>query len=61
MRRVTMATSKKMHLDPQDTGLWKVKQTDDAAKKAAELLQDDLEASSSSYLPRELPYCVCKF
>lgn len=41
-----MATSQIIHLDPQDTGLWKVKQTEEAAKKAAGLLQDDLKASS---------------
>lgn len=44
-RRFIMATSQKVHLDPQDTGLWKVKQTAEAANKAAELLQDDLKVS----------------
>lgn len=45
-----MATSQMIRLDPQDTGLWKVKQTDEAAKKTAELLQDDLKASNSLVL-----------
>lgn len=42
-RSITMATAWKIHVNPQDTGLWKVKQTDDAAEKASELLQQDLE------------------
>lgn len=40
----TMATAWKVHIDPNNTGLWKVKQTDEAAKKVTELLQKDLEA-----------------
>lgn len=39
-----MATAWKIHIEPQNTGLWKVKQTDEAAKKTTELLQQDLEA-----------------
>lgn len=42
-----MATSQKIVIDPHDTGLWKVKQTDEAAKKASELLQHDLQASTT--------------
>lgn len=45
-RRLTMATAYKINVDVQDTGLWKVKQTEEAAKKTSELLQHDLEASS---------------
>lgn len=41
-----MATAQKIHIDPSDTGLWTVKQTADSAKKASELLQEDLEVSS---------------
>ncbi|KAK4104894.1 hypothetical protein N658DRAFT_492994 [Parathielavia hyrcaniae] len=33
----------KMHVTPDNTGLWHVKQTDEAAKKASELLQEDME------------------
>lgn len=44
-----MATAQKILLDPHDTGLWKIKQTDEVAKKASELLQTDLEASQNNY------------
>lgn len=44
-----MATPEKIHIDAQDTGLWKnIKQTDEAAKKASELLQHDLEVWNTS-------------
>ncbi|KAK3308158.1 uncharacterized protein B0T15DRAFT_490753 [Chaetomium strumarium] len=33
----------KMHVTPDNTGLWRIKQTDEAAKKASELLQEDME------------------
>ncbi|KAK4155477.1 hypothetical protein C8A00DRAFT_41938 [Chaetomidium leptoderma] len=33
----------KMHVTPDNTGLWHIKQTDDAAKKVSELLQEDIE------------------
>jgi hypothetical protein len=33
----------KMHITPDNTGLWRIKQTDEAAKKASELLQEDME------------------
>lgn len=49
-RRITMATPWKIHIDANNTGLWKVKQTDEAAKKATELLQKDLEARTLSSL-----------
>lgn len=32
-----------MHVVPEDSGLWKFDQTADAANKASELLQKDLE------------------
>ena len=35
----------KMHLTPDNTGLWHIKQTDDAAKTTSELLQKDMEVS----------------
>ena len=38
-----MATAYQMHVVPGDTGLWKVKQTDEAAKKTTELLQQDMK------------------
>lgn len=37
-----MATAHKIYIDPEDTGLWTVKQTAESAKKASELLQQDL-------------------
>ena len=37
-----MATAYQMHVVPEDTGLWKVKQTEESAKKATELLQQDM-------------------
>lgn len=45
-----MATAQKIHIEAGDTGLWKVKQTADSAKKASELLQQDLEVSSLDQL-----------
>ncbi|KAK4138648.1 hypothetical protein BT67DRAFT_413207 [Trichocladium antarcticum] len=33
----------KMHVTPDNTGLWGIKQTDEAAEKVSELLQEDLE------------------
>lgn len=42
-----MAATRKIYIDPNDTGLWKVKQTPEAAKKVSELLQQDLEVSNS--------------
>lgn len=44
-RITTMATPQKIQIVPQDTGLWRLKQTDEAAKKASELLQQDLEVT----------------
>lgn len=41
----SMATPYKIHLIPEDSGLWKFDQTVDAANKASELLQKDLEVS----------------
>ncbi|KAI1176133.1 HypA protein [Nemania sp. FL0916] len=39
----TMATARKIQITPDNTGLWHQKQTEAAAKKTTELLQDDLE------------------
>ncbi|EAQ85992.1 hypothetical protein CHGG_07245 [Chaetomium globosum CBS 148.51] len=36
----------KMRVTPDNTGLWHIKQTDEAAKKVSELLQEDMEVSS---------------
>jgi hypothetical protein len=33
----------KMHVTPDNTGLWHIKQTDEAAKKVSDLLQEDME------------------
>ncbi|KAL2025086.1 hypothetical protein VTK56DRAFT_88 [Thermocarpiscus australiensis] len=33
----------KMHITPDNTGLWRIKQTEEAADKATELLQEDME------------------
>ncbi|RYP69759.1 hypothetical protein DL769_005190 [Monosporascus sp. CRB-8-3] len=38
-----MATASKIQITPENTGLWHVKQSEPAAKKATELLQKDLE------------------
>lgn len=43
-----MATAHRISVDVEDTGLWKVKQTMEAAEKSSELLQHDLEASRQS-------------
>ena len=34
-----------MHVTPDNTGLWRIKQTDEAAKTTSELLQKDMEVS----------------
>lgn len=39
----TAGTPYQVHIVPENSGLWKAKQTDAAAKKASELLQEDLE------------------
>jgi hypothetical protein len=36
-------TAHKICVNPENTGLWKVKQTDEASNKVSELLQEDLE------------------
>ncbi|RYP11776.1 hypothetical protein DL765_007618 [Monosporascus sp. GIB2] len=38
-----MATASKIQITPENTGLWHIKQSEPAAKKATELLQKDLE------------------
>lgn len=40
-----MATARTIHITPENTGLWQIKQDEAAAKKASELLQADLEVS----------------
>jgi len=35
----------KMHVTPDNTGLWRIKQTNEAAQKVSELLQKDMEVS----------------
>ena len=41
----------KMHVTPDNTGLWHIKQTDEAANKVSELLQEDMEVSSAILSP----------
>lgn len=38
-----MASAQRIHISPENTGLWGVKQTDEVARKVTELLQKDLE------------------
>ena len=38
-----MASASKIQITPENTGLLKVKQTTDAAKKVTELLQEDID------------------
>lgn len=38
-----MASAQRIHVSPENTGLWGVKQTDEVANKVTELLQKDLE------------------
>jgi hypothetical protein len=40
-----MATSRKIQITTENTGLWHCKQSEAAAKKTSELLQEDLEVS----------------
>ncbi len=42
----TQATPYKMHIVPEDSGLWKTVQTEAAAKKVSALLQEDLEVGA---------------
>lgn len=42
-RTSTMASAQRIHISPENTGLWGVKQTDEVAKKVTELLQRDME------------------
>lgn len=41
-----MATSTRMSISPSETGLWKIQQTDDAARYANKLLEDDLSVNN---------------
>lgn len=36
-------TAYKISVSPENTGLWHVRQTEEASKKVSELLQEDLE------------------
>lgn len=47
----------KMHVAPANTGLWGIQQTDEAAQKTSELLQEDLEVSPFPVLSRR---CRCR-
>ncbi|KAI2608531.1 uncharacterized protein GGS25DRAFT_490718 [Hypoxylon fragiforme] len=38
-----MATSRTIHITPENTGLWEIQQNEPAAKQATEILQEDLE------------------
>jgi hypothetical protein len=40
-------TPYRIHISPENTGLLKVKQTEEASNKVSELLQKDLEVSTS--------------
>ncbi len=39
----SMATSRTIHITPENTGLWEIQQNEPAAKQATEILQEDLE------------------
>jgi hypothetical protein len=60
-RSITMATAHAIHLGPDQTGLWPIKQTDEAAEKVSELLQKDLEVGEiltfGTFVPVLLRYC----
>ncbi|KAK3903440.1 hypothetical protein C8A05DRAFT_32842, partial [Staphylotrichum tortipilum] len=43
MASATAESPYKMHVTPDNTGLWRIKQTEDAARTATELLQEDME------------------
>lgn len=42
---MTMATSTRISISPSETGLWKIQQTDDAARCANKVLEDDLSVN----------------
>ncbi len=44
----TMATARTIQVTPENTGLWHRQQTEAAAKKTTELLQEDLEVRLST-------------
>lgn len=63
MATTTTTTNKpelpyQMHVTPDNTGLWRIKQTDEAARKVSDLLQQDLEASFSSLSALAHPYLI---
>jgi hypothetical protein len=48
----------RMHLAPDNTGLWGVQQTEDAARTVSALLQEDMEVSVQSgfgHRPYDIP------
>lgn len=53
----TMATARTIDITPENTGLTRITQTEAAAKKATELLQQDLEVCS----PLPIPLCQPHF
>ncbi len=50
MASTTAELPYKMHVTPDNTGLWRIKQTEDAARTATELLQQDMEVTAPSPL-----------
>ena len=42
------ATAKNVHIGPDNTGLWEIKQSQAAAEKTTELLQKDIEVDDIS-------------
>lgn len=42
-----MSTSTKIVITPENTGLWNIQQSEEAAQAASELLQKDLEVKNS--------------
>lgn len=45
----SMATAHTIQITPDNTGLWQISQDESAAKKATELLQEDLEVHRVLY------------
>lgn len=46
-----MSTSTKIVITPENTGLWNIQQSEEAAQAASELLQKDLEVKTCGYGP----------
>lgn len=47
-----MATAHIIQITPDNTGLWKIQQDEASAKKASELLQEDLEVGRALIIKR---------